>query len=151
MRDHRLRTRRLKLGVSQFHLGCVAGFTPRSAQSMVSHVERSSASSSPAAVQKVRSALVWLETQQRREREWARADAAAGALVARAVAEGPGAEGYETLVVERLVSLLCDNRGDEFDVLAARVPAPLCERAGNLYLDLCTPVPLVPGNIGERS
>lgn len=139
MRDHHLRERRLKLGLSQYDVGCVAGFIPRSAQSAVSAVERTHGNvrwAGPVAIRKVRSALIWLECRPRREREEARQEVADVAATEAAIAATPM---DEARLFERLLDLLCNGRGDDFDALAARIPDAIAERAGNEYLDLCQP------------
>lgn len=138
IRNHHLRERRLKLGASQFLIGCLAGWPPYSAQSMVSHVERGSASASAPSVRKVRSALVWLEAQPRRKREWARQDAITAAHVD-AVLFDQTNEWNAILITERLTDLLLEGRTDEYDTLAERVLPELVDVAADQYLELNNP------------
>lgn len=133
MRDHRLRERRLKLGVGQYLVGCLAGFTPRGAQGAVSQIERGKWTT-PAAIRRVRAALIYLESEPRRQREWKRQDEAE----ARRAEEGL-LSGDMRPVVARLVELLHEGRPEEYDALAARTPAAAVEEAGNRYLEESTP------------
>lgn len=137
MRNHRLRERRLQLGVSQYELGCLAGFPPASAQRRVSSIERNDRTGhGPASVRAVRSALVYLETEPRRRRAEARQEQADVEETERAIVAQPM---DEARIVTRMVDLLFNGRGEDFDALAARVSEQFSEQAGNDYLDASTP------------
>lgn len=134
MRNYRLRERREKLGVSQEIIGHLASFPARNAQSYVSVVERGLCKN-PKRYDAVRRALVWLESEGRRVREWKRLDdvEARAALVA-------AFNTHYAVVVDRLVDLLLEGRGEEFDDLAKIVPEAIAMHAGDLYLDACHPL-----------
>lgn len=129
MRDHRLRARRLKLGVTQYLVGCLAGCSA----SHVSCMERGFRVP-PESIQRVRSALVYLEAEPRRRRAVARAEAEQAAILDAAILLN-----RESAIVDSLVDLLWDGRTDEFDAAAARVDARLVDRAADEYLDSCNP------------
>ncbi len=133
MRNHRLRERRLKLGATQFLIGCLAGWPPRSAQTTVSAVERGIAKSADS-IRRVRAALLYLETEPRRRRALAREEAEHAAILDTAILLN-----REPVIVDSLVDLLWDGRTDEFDAAAARVDARLVDRAVDEYLDSCKP------------
>lgn len=126
----------MKLGASQFLIGCLAGWKTCSAQSMVSHAESGQASG--AIVRRARAALVWLEAQPRREREAKRQDERQAALTEAALADVADPTNA-AIVAARLVDLLLEGRSDDFDVLAARCPGELVDEAGEAYLDQCKP------------
>lgn len=133
MRDHRLRARRLKLGVPQFLVGCLAGFRPSVAQTTVSAVERG-VTKSPDLVHRVRSAIVYLEAEPRRRRAQERAEAEQAAILETAILLN-----RESVIVDGLVDLLLDGRCEEFDAVATRVDAGFVDRAFDEYSDLCKP------------
>lgn len=131
MRNHRLRERRLRLGASQYLVGCLAGFVPHNAQAATSAAERTDAGPNrwcgAERIRAVRAALVYLELQPRRLRAEARQEALDVAQTEAAIAATPM---DEARIVTRLVDLLFDGRGEDFDALAARVPEQLAELAG---------------------
>lgn len=129
MRNHRLRERRLNLGATQELIGCLAGWPPPGAQSTVSAVERG-LTKSPETIRRVRDAIVYLELGPRRDRQQARAEAKAADIVEAAVLLN-----RTRVIVDRLVDLLIDGRGDDFDTLALRCDPDVVELAGELYLD----------------
>lgn len=128
-RDHHLRARRLKLGASQELIGCLADWPVCSAQSMVSNVERGRCKSHRD-IHRVRSAIVYLESQPRRQRAWERQDALAADIVETAILLN-----RSEVIVERMIDLLTEWRGEEFDELSERVPLELAVKAGSVYLD----------------
>ncbi len=130
--NHRLRERRLKLGATQYLVGLLADYPTGVAQHNVSAVERGVAPAKH--VERVRRAIIWLETEARRKREADRADAAAVTQVESAM-QDLSLHANENIVLERLVDLLWDGRTEDFDALAARLPKDLVERAVNMYLD----------------
>ncbi len=129
MRDHRLRERRLKLGASQFLIGCLAGWAPSGAQPSVSAVERG-VTKSPETIKRVRAAIVYLESEPRRRRAVARAEAEQAAILETAILLN-----RESVIVDGLVDLLLDGRSEEYDAVAARVDERLVARAADAYLD----------------
>jgi transcriptional regulator with XRE-family HTH domain len=133
MRNHRLRERRIKLGVSQDLVGQLAGFPAYSAQGMVSFIERA-ARPSPGRVQQIRAALVYLEAEPRRQRAWEREERRAVIATEAAIVAGD-----RDALVDRLVDLLCEGRGDDFDALGARLDSDIVEDAGEKYLTLSKP------------
>lgn len=128
-RDHHLRQRRLNLGASQELIGCLAGWCPSGAQASVSAVERG-VTKTPATIRRVREAILWLELEPRRRRAWERQDAADAAATEAAILLN-----REHVILNRLVDLLMEGRGDEFDTIAARVAPELAAKAGDIYLD----------------
>jgi predicted transcriptional regulator len=136
MRDHHLRARRLKLGVTQLELGLLCYWPPGSAQAMISHAERQvPGDCGPARVRRIREALIYLESAKRRAREWQRHDDVVVRRTEEAICLG-----LRRPVVDRMVDLLWDNRGEEFDTLATLVPADWSTQAGNEYQDMSTPM-----------
>lgn len=132
-RDHHLRERRLKLGATQELIGCLAGWCPTGAQSSVSAIEHGKTTALDK-IRRVRAAIVYLELEPRRLREWKRREAAKADAVEAAVLLN-----REAVIMERLVNLLYDGRSDDFDSLAARVDQSVVDRAGELYLEGITP------------
>lgn len=136
VRNHRLRERRLRLGKSQREIGELAGFTrnPGNRASLAERGETKRAGD----VRKVREALVYLEMKPCQEREWARQEAAAVTRTAVAIAN-IGEPANEDIVIDRLVDLLWQGRGDEFDTLCGLLPDHIGQAAGDRYLDECMP------------
>jgi transcriptional regulator with XRE-family HTH domain len=133
MRNLRLRERRLKLGVSQELIGCLAGWSPRGAQGTISAAERG-VTKNPAVIRKVREAIIYLELEPRRRRREDQIEArAADAIEAAILLHRADA------IVDRLVDLLFDGRTEDFDALADRVDQSIVDRAGELYLEGITP------------
>jgi transcriptional regulator with XRE-family HTH domain len=132
-RNHHLRERRLKLGATQELIGCLAGWSPRRAQSYVSAIENGRTTARDK-IRRVRSAIVYLELEPRRRREWERREATEAEVVEAAVLLN-----REEVITERLVDLLYDGRSEDFDRLAERVSPEIVERAGDLYIDGITP------------
>ena len=132
MRRHRLRERRLKLGATQFLIGCLADWPVSSAQSMVSAVERGGGG--PRDTERVRRAILWLELEPRRRRQAELIEAAAIAATEAAILLN-----RRDVIKERLVVLLTFGEADEFDALAARVDESIVDDAGDEYLDRSFP------------
>lgn len=125
MRNHRLRERRLKLGLTQYEVGYLAGWPGSTGQNYVSKSE--CGRPVPASVvDKVRRALVWAETEPRREREAARRMLQ---LLSR-----PRSAEVDAAVVDRMVDFLWEGRTVYFDYVQARRP-DLGVIAGDRYLD----------------
>lgn len=118
----------------------MAGFLPRSAQTYVSAAERMALGQGRKdAWQEIRKALIYLESAKRREREWKRKDDAVADKIDWIIECGPEHPGYERLIIDRLVDLLWDGRGEEFDALAAKVAPEIGQTAGEIYLDQSKP------------
>jgi hypothetical protein len=114
-------------------IGCLAGWCPNGAQSSVSAAERG-ITKTPSVIRRVRAAIVYLETEPRRRREWERREAAEADAVEAAVLLN-----REDVITDRLVNLLYEGRAEDFDALAERVSGAVVVRAGELYLDGITP------------
>lgn len=136
-RNHRLRERRLKLGVSQELVGCVAGFPVCSAQSIVSAVERGNPY--PSRARAVRDAIVYLEAKPRREREYERRWAAWAEEIEQLILQPPSIV-RAGMIVDYMVDLLFADRTAEYDSLGAILPRAYLDVAGDAYLDQCFPV-----------
>lgn len=132
-RNYHLRERRLKLGASQELVGCVAGWTPSGAQPTVSAVERG-ITTNPATIRKIREAIVYLELEPRRRREWEREEAKQAEIIEAAIMLQ-----RRDVLFNRLVDLLFDGRGEDFDALGERLDLKLVEEARDAYLDECFP------------
>ena len=95
MRDHHLRARRLKLGRTAEEIGYLANFGGRHPGAHVCNAEIGKAAPR---VQKVRAALIYLESPPRRLREQARREAAERARIEEVLAAPRCQEGEMALI-----------------------------------------------------
>lgn len=134
-RDHRLRERRLKLGLTQREVGELAGIL-RWPANIVGLIERGQREDWN---HLVRRALIYREQSARRLRAWERQEVTDLVALAHALESDPETD-RDAVIVDRLVDLLHSGRTDDFDALAAIVGEALARVAGDRYLDECTPV-----------
>jgi len=90
-------------------------------------------------VREVRKALIYMESEQRRRRQWEREDKVAADEVEAVIAMGPSHPDYNRIITERLVDLLWDGRCEDFDKLAAMCPDDIVRRAGDCFTEQSTP------------
>jgi hypothetical protein len=120
--------------MTQRDLGYLAGFGTSAATNVCS----AETGRSMRHIDAIRRALIWAEAEPRRLRAAERADAVKADAVETALL-GPGGPEADEIIVARMVDLLLEGRDVEFDNLSACVDSALSDRAGDVYLDSCTP------------